>query len=253
MAGTIADYLLERDRLEAAARSLLAPRLPLLQRELGIPGSLWPDEIPAISLQGGGLSFEVPTGIAAKAQVKNKPVNRQVWVPLAAVEGTEEEAESCLRRMLPLLCSGCGIHHRAGQRCCTATLGCWGTLTWRSISPVPSFYVEPAGSWGYYESTASRGLRFAVDLPSREVYGIQVTPPLKEKWYEPAWATRDRIQEIAGTVAPELNQVIGGRLGAHAQASCLSLVEPAWCDSDSPRYALERRVSYVRWYPRIAG
>jgi hypothetical protein len=148
-----------------------------------------------------------------------------------------------LQREWPLRCSWCGLAHGAGIARCTSTANCWGALYWRTESPRPLFYVERAGTFGYFpQGPQPRGLRYAIDLSDNTLFGVQITLRHSDRWIDPVSAT---IQTIIGrlteSVSIDLARALDGEITTHASPACLSFTGPAWCMEPAVRFPFSVR------------
>jgi hypothetical protein len=232
MPRSVARLLATRDRIDAEIRERIASKWDIIKEELGVPQDSRYAEPPArFDMVGAHLTFPVTVRAPKSFNRAERIAPMQVSIPAEAADCSPRKLRELLRRERPLRCSGCGLAHRAGLARCTSAAECSGALHWRNDAPRPAFYVEPAGTYGYFpKGPQPRHLRYAIDLSDYLLFGIQITLRHDNRWIDPIHeVAKDVLQRLQGTVALNLSRAINGELTAHASASRLSLHGPDWC------------------------
>lgn len=249
MRSSVARLLAQRDQIEAKIRARFASGWQVLQEEIGIPQDLRSSEPPErLSLDGTRIAFVVPVRVPASAWQAARSGQMRITLPADAVDSSVSTLKKSLQREWPLRCSRCGLAHGVGIARCTSIGNCWGQLYWRSESPRPLFYVERAGSYGYFpQGPQPRGLRYAIDLANNSLLGVQITLRNSDRWINPVSGT---VQSIVGrltdSVATDLACALDGELTTHADPACFSFTGPDWCSESAARLPLYVRRSNRR-------
>jgi hypothetical protein len=232
---SIAGLLRKRDRLELAVYQRIQPLWPFVQQELGIAPECRTDLcLSRLELEGAHLGAEIDVRVPPTSWEKEaRRSTQRVLIPLAAFDGDQSHAAAVLRSEYPLICSRCGLFHRTGTRQCNSAAKCWGMLTWRREAPQPRYYVEAEASYGYVVRNGPRKLRYAIELSTQKLFGVQVTLPRQGKWTIPVSGTLSDIAfRVATTVATDILDAANGHETGYADPACLSLAPPDWCSHD---------------------
>lgn len=100
-------------------------------------------------------------------------------------------------------------------------------------APAPRFYVEEQATFGYFQSGPQpRGLRFAVDLETGDVFGVQWTRGgTPDAWRTPTQPTSASVLAAIREVALcDLAGALAGESRTRAAPRCFRFDEPRWSD-----------------------
>lgn len=249
MRNSVARLLATRDQIEAKIRTRFAGNWQVLQEEIGIPQDLRSSEPPArVELDGTQVAFTVPARVPASTWQAERRAQMRIAIPAEGFDRDPSVLRTMLQREWPLRCSWCGLAHRVGIARCTSSGNCWGALYWRPESPRPLFYVERAGTFGYFpQGPQPRGLRYAIDLSDNSLFGIQTTLRHRDRWINPVPETiRTVVARITASVATDLACALDGEVTTHSNPACFSFTGPDWCREPNAKLPIHVRRSNRR-------
>lgn len=229
--------IVQRDTLNDDITTYLHRAWATILDELGLrPDIQNPIDASRVELHGDRIALPVMVYAPKTQWTQERRTEHVIEMPISALDDPDESRQRyLLRKSRPLVCISCGLAHDVGSTGCAAP-GCWGRVVWRSDAPPPAYYVEQNGWEGYYEP-GSRMLRYAIDLQTQVLSGLQITHRRTDRWFIPSveWQT-DIVERIRQTVVPGIPYLLDGQSGGNAHASCLTFDEPPWDVRHGPTF-----------------
>jgi hypothetical protein len=230
-----------RDRIEGTIREQFVSRWQIIQEEIGLPQDLRSTDLPTrMELDGDRIILTIRVRVPAASRRAEREAQMQFAIPAAAADCDHLALPALLQNEWPLRCSHCGLSHGLGLERCTSPASCWGRLHWRIESPSPKYYVETAGTYGYFrQGPQPRGLRYAIDLSDFSLLGVQYTLRHSDTWIYPTNETlRSIVSRITDSVGTDLIDAVRGQVTVYTNPACLSFSGPTWCPETAPKLPL---------------
>jgi hypothetical protein len=230
VAARLSDLVRARDEIDVQISTRVAALWPVLQTELGVAPELMTGEAPLVRVENGLVGVEVPVRVRATEWERERRSSQLFLLPASVLDEGLDKAGLLLRRSFPLACTRCGLVQPLRSPACQSTAKCWGQVIWRKEAPKPRFYIETRAATGYFAGVPARGLRYALDLNTREIRAIQHTLRNTDRWIRMNPETEQRnVRWLEETIGTDLDLAINSRVAKHAKVACLAFDLPDWC------------------------
>ena len=239
MAARLSDLVRARDEIDSQISARVAELWPFLQTELGVAFEMMTDEAPIVRVENALIGVEVAVRVRVTEWEKERRSRQLFLLPASVLDGGPENARALLRRWFPLACTRCGLVQPLRSPACQSTAKCWGQVIWRKEAAKPRFYVETRAATGYFAGVPARGLRYVIELDTREIRVMQHTLRNTEKWVGMVPETEQRnLRRLQETVGTDLDVALSSQVAKHAKAACFTFELPDWCSEPATSQVL---------------